>query len=86
MKRFISIKNQNKLEKNSDLDLPDFSENLETILGEGKSFQVDGTNVIRVPFGIRRPLKQRPEKLDTWATLILPFNPLGNPTPPPHAA
>tara|TARA_Y100001968_G_scaffold310656_1_gene331831 strand:- start:1337 stop:1597 length:261 start_codon:yes stop_codon:yes gene_type:complete len=86
MKRFTPDQTQDKLSKSKDLSLPVLSDDWQSILGNGQSFQVDGTNVVRVPFGIRRPLKQRPERSDNWATLVLPFNPLGNPTPPPQAA
>tara|TARA_Y100001968_G_C18690782_1_gene406815 strand:- start:134 stop:394 length:261 start_codon:yes stop_codon:yes gene_type:complete len=86
MKRFTSIDSKEKSENNSDLALPNFADDLQSILGNGKSLQVHGTNVVRVPFGIRRPVKQRPERPDSWATLVLPLNPLGTPTPPPQAA
>ena len=68
------------------LQLPEFADCLESAMSSGKSFQVDGTNVIRVPFGIRQPQKKRPQKPNSWATLVLPLQPLGSPTPPPHAA
>ncbi len=66
--------------------LPSFSEGLESALSSGKPIQVDGTNVVRVPFGIRQPRRQRPARPERWATLVIPFQPLGTPTPPPHAA
>lgn len=69
------------------LNLPVFTEeSLEDSLQKGKSMKVDGTNVIRVPFGIRQPLKQRPERPERWATLVLPFQSIDSPTPPPQAA
>ncbi len=86
MKRFTSVEGVHKLHKNNNLNLPDFSENLESTLQTGKSLQVDGTNVVRVPFGIRQPIKQRPARSNNWITLVLPLNPLGTPTPPPQAA
>ena len=49
-------------------------------------FAIEGTNVIRVPFGIRFSKKQRPEKHQTIATLILPITGYNNPTPPPNVA
>ena len=70
----------------NELTLPSFSEGLDSLMSSGKSFQVDGTNVVRVPFGIRRSQKKRPEKPQRWPTLVLPFQPLGSPTPPPQAA
>ena len=51
------------------------------------SQRVDGTNVVRVPFGVRRAQRRRPERPDHWATLVLPFQAGGGGTPPPpHAA
>ena len=67
-------------------DLPVFSNPLESALSRGKSVPVEGTNVVRVPFGIRQSQKKRPAKQETWATLVLPFQPLGSPPTPPHAA
>ena len=78
-----SCRFQKKLDR---LTLPTFPEGLEFALSSGKSFQVEGTNVVRVPFGIRRPIKRRPERPQRWVTLVLPFQPLGSPNPPPQAA
>jgi hypothetical protein len=39
-----------------------------------------------VPFGKRFPKKQRPDKNQNIATLILPIHTFMNPTPPPHVA
>jgi hypothetical protein len=51
------------------------------------SQRVDGTNVVRVPFGVRRARRHRPERPDHWATLVLPFQAGGGGSPtPPHAA
>ncbi len=66
--------------------LPNLSQPLETILSSGKSFQVDGTNVVRVPFGIRHARKKRPARPERWATLVLPLQPFDSPNPPPQAA
>ena len=66
------------------LDLPNFVHNFSG--NNSKVCFVEGTNVIRVPFGKRLPKKQRPEKNQNIATLILPINTLINPTPPPHVA
>jgi len=71
---------------NEGLSLPVLPDALETALGKGHTFAVDGTNVVRVPFGVRQPRRQRPERPERWATLVLPFQPQGHPTPPPHAA
>ena len=46
---------------------------------------VEGTNVIRVPFGKKFSKKKRPEKNQNIATLILPLSSYNNPTPP-HVA
>ena len=67
----------------SNIDLPNFvnhsSEN------NSKVISVEGTNVIRVPFGTIFPKKKRPEKSQNIATLILPISSYSNPTPP-HVA
>ena len=44
------------------------------------------TNLVRVPFGMRRPKRQRPQRPDHWATVVIPFHLGGDPTPPPQAA
>ena len=54
--------------------------------GEGKTLRVEGTNVVRVPFGVRRSRRPRPKRPDHWATLVLPFQRHTDPTPPPQAA
>ncbi len=68
------------------MNLPSFSEGLQSALSNGKALKVEGTNVVRVPFGIRHPRKQRPERPQRRATLVLPFQPAGSPPPPPQAA
>ena len=48
----------------------------------------DMTNVVRVPFGVRRPRRPRPERPEHWATLVLSFQAAGgghDPTPPQAA-
>jgi hypothetical protein len=47
--------------------------------GEGA---VEGTNVVRVPFGVRRPRRRRAQRPEHWATLVLPFQAVGGPLPP----
>ena len=74
------------LHGNEELSLPSFADGLQSALSTGKSLNVDGTNVIRVPFGIRQPRRQRPDKPQSWPTLVLPFQPVDSPTPPPQAA
>ena len=53
---------------------------------EGRSEPTDGTNVVRVPFGVRRARKARPERPDHWATLVLPLQAGGGHPTPPTAA
>ena len=62
------------------LDLPNFVNNFSG--NNSKVSFVEGTNVIRVPFGKRFPKKQRPDKNQNIATLILPINNYIDPTPP----
>jgi hypothetical protein len=52
----------------------------------GNTMRVEGTNVIRVPFGVRQPRRRRPQRPERWATLVLPFQVNGGPTPPPPQA
>ena len=68
------------------LSLPSISQGLEHLMSSGKSLKIDGTNVVRVPFGVRHSQKKRPKRPQRWATLVLPLQPLGTPTPPPQAA
>ena len=80
-KDFKSGKVKNLPIKN--LNLPNFVNNFSG--NSSKVSFVAGTNVIRVPFGIRLPKKHRPDKNQNIATLILPINTHLNPTPP-HVA
>jgi len=68
----------------TNLDLPNFVNKFSS--NNSKGSYVEETNVIRVPFGTRLPKKQRPEKNQNIATLILPINTFINPTPPPNVA
>lgn len=52
----------------------------------GQLVRVEGTNVVRVPFGVRRARRARPERPDHWATLVLPFQLGGGDPNPPQAA
>jgi hypothetical protein len=53
----------------------------------GQVSRVEGTNVVRVPFGVRRARRTRPQRPDHWATLVLPFQSGGGSGPqPPQAA
>jgi len=65
------------------VDLPNFVNNSS---GDYSNIcSIDGTNVIRVPFGKKFSKKKRPEKIKNIATLILPLSSYSNPTPP-HVA
>ena len=75
-----------QINKKDELSLPSFTNCFETVLSKGELLKVSGTNVVRVPFGVRQPKKQRPAKLSAWATLVLPLQSFDSPTPPPHAA
>ena len=59
-----------------------------TALNGGLSRQVEGTNVVRVAFGVRRARRSRPVRPDHWATLVLPLQVAGGgfPPMPPTAA
>ena len=75
-----------QMNKKDNLSLPSFSNFFESALKKGELLEVAGTNVVRVPVGVRQPKKTRPEKVSTWATLVLPMQSFDSPTPPPHAA
>ena len=66
--------------------LPQLPEGLEAAFNRGHTLSIEGTNVVRVPFGVREARRTRPERPDHWATLVIPLQPIGNPTPPPAAA
>ncbi|MFN5222091.1 MAG: hypothetical protein ACK5FE_14500 [Cyanobacteriota bacterium] len=58
-----------------------------TFSGPGGTLREEGTNVVRVPFGVRRARRSRPERPSHWATLVLPFQAAGGSDPnPPQAA
>ena len=59
---------------------------LESALERGHTLQMEGTNVVRVPFGVRKSRRQRPERPERWVTLVLPLQVQDSPTPPPQAA
>ena len=50
--------------------LPQLPEGLESAFNRGHTLSIEGTNVIRVPFGTRRSRRSRPERPDHWATLV----------------
>ena len=65
------------------VDLPNF---VNKSSGDNANIlSIEGTNVIRVPFGKKFSKKKRPVKNQNIATLILPLTSYSNPTPP-HVA
>jgi hypothetical protein len=66
--------------------LPQLPEGLESAFNRGHTLSIEGTNVVRVPFGARQARRTRPERPDHWATLVIPLQPIVNPPPPPAAA
>ena len=65
------------------VNLPNFVDNFS---GDNSNIcPIEGTNVIRVPFGKKFSKKKKPEKNQNIATLILPLNSYSSPTPP-HVA
>ena len=86
MNKKTSVDFPDQINKKDELSLPAFSNCFESVLNNGELLQVAGTNVVRVPFGVRQPKKKRPAKLSPWATLVLPLQSFDSPTPPPHAA
>mgnify|MGYP003311593322 FL=1 len=65
------------------VNLPNFVSNFSR--DNSNIFPIEGTNVIRVPFGKKFSKKKRPEKNQNIATLILPLSSYSSPTPP-HVA
>jgi hypothetical protein len=66
--------------------LPPVPTTLSSSHDRGETFHEEGTNVLRVPFGVRQAKRYRGERPERWATLVLPFQ-AGGPTPtPPQAA
>ena len=66
--------------------LPPIAGSLPHVTARGETLRVEGTNVVRVPFGVRQSRRVKPQRPDHWATLVLPFHLGGQPTPPPQAA
>ena len=78
-----SSKDKIKFFSKDKLQLPEFTNNN---FDSANIQSTQGTNVIRVPFGIRLSKKKRPEKNQNIATLILPITSINSPTPPPNVA
>ena len=66
-------------------ELPPVRGSLAHSHSRGELLHVEGTNVVRVPFGVRQARRARPERPDRWVTLVLPFQSAPNPTPPQAA-
>ena len=79
-----NINNQHQTNKQP--NLPERPDGLKMALERGHTLAIEGTNVVRVPFGVRQPRRRRPERPARWATLVLPFQSIDSPTPPPAAA
>ena len=65
------------------INLPKFVANISE--DNSNVYSIEGTNVIRVPFGKKFSKRKRPEKNQNIATLILPLSSYSSPTPP-HVA
>ena len=65
---------------------PSLPDCLESALERGHTLRMEGTNVVRVTFGVRQARRQRPDRPERWATLVIPFQVQDSPTPPPQAA
>lgn len=73
-------------DQGAEISLPPLPGSLHHSTSQGHTLRMEGTNVVRVPFGVRQPRRQRPSRPERWATLVLPFQAAG-PTPtPPQAA
>jgi hypothetical protein len=66
--------------------LPPLAGSLPHLNARGETLRVEGTNVVRVPFGVRRPRRARPARPERWVTVVLPFQAGGSTPPPPQAA
>ncbi len=78
--------NNSDAESQQGLCLPVLSDGLDSAFSRGHTIPVEGTNVVRVPFGVRQARRTRPERPAHWATLVIPLQTIGDPTPPPAAA
>ena len=76
----------NSIKLLADVSLPSLSDVSTAVLSNDQTLRVEGTNVVRVPFGVRRPRRERPARPERWATVVLPFVAGGSTPPPPQAA
>ena len=74
------------LEDQQAVKLPSLQGSLHQAPLTGQTLRVEGTNVVRVPFGVRRPRRTRPARPEHWATVVLSFQAGGSTPPPPQAA
>ncbi|NDG74313.1 MAG: hypothetical protein EBX49_03045 [Synechococcaceae bacterium WB8_1B_136] len=68
------------------VQLPPLAGSLPDAQMSGQTLRIDGTNVVRVPFGVRQPRRSRPARPERWATVVIPFQLGGSTPPPPQAA
>jgi hypothetical protein len=76
----------NSIKLLADVSLPMLGDVLPPAMSNDQTLRVEGTNVVRVPFGVRRPRRERPARPERWATVVLPFVAGGSTPPPPQAA
>ena len=76
----------NSIKLLADVSLPSLSDVSTPVLINDQTLRVEGTNVVRVPFGVRRPRRERPARPERWATVVLPFHAGGSNPQPPQAA
>ena len=55
--------------------LPQLPEGLESAFNRGHTLSIEGTNVVRVPFGVRAARRTRPERADHWDQVAATQNP-----------
>ena len=70
----------------AEVQLPALVGSLPHAAAHGETLRMEGTNVVRVPFGVRRARRDRPARPERWATVVLPFVAGGSTPPPPQAA
>jgi hypothetical protein len=68
------------------VQLPPIAGSLPHSQVSGQTLRIEGTNVVRVPFGVRQPRRSRPARPERWATVVIPFQMGGSTPTPPQAA
>jgi hypothetical protein len=76
----------NSIKLLANVSLPMLGDVVPPAMSNDQTLRVEGTNVVRVPFGVRRPRRERPARPERWATVVLPFVAGGSTPPPPQAA